>query len=251
MLGQTPQLLCPGGEVAHGLFTGSPLRRTKEPMRLLLAPGVHRPVTDTWMLRDAMLREGLRGRTVADLGAGSGVLALAAAGAGARRVCAVDVSRRSNIVTLINARLNGCAVDVRHGDLIRALRGEQFDIIVSNPPYVPAETDELPRHRSTTALDGGRDGRLLLDRVCREAPPHLRPGGSLLIVHSSVCGIQQTCELLGERGLQVQVVERANGTLGPVLRARTRLLRARGLLGEADQEELVVIRARRGAQPAL
>lgn len=209
-------------------------------------PGVHRPVRDTWLLREAMLGEDIQGKLVADLCTGSGVLAVAvaAAVAGARSVVAVDVSRRSNLVSAINARLHGCALDVRHGDLIWMLRGEQFDVIVSNPPYVPAQTDKLPRHRSTTPLDGGRDGRLLLDRICTEAPSHLRRHGSLLVVHSSVCGVQRTCQMLGERGLRPEVIARERGKLGPVLSTRVAMLRERGLLGEADEEELVVIRGR-------
>jgi release factor glutamine methyltransferase len=84
----------------------------------------------------------------------------------------------------------------------------------------------------------------VLDRVCRDAPRHLNSGGCLLLVQSSVCGVEQTCELLRERGLDAQVLIRARGPLGPVLRKRAPMLRARGLLGERDEEELVVIRGR-------
>jgi len=212
-------------------------------MRLLSVPGVHRPRSDTWLLRDAILRERLPGASVADLCTGSGALAVAAALAGAGNVLAVDVSLRSMLAARLNARLNGCELRVRRGDLIAALGEERFDVIVSNPPYVPAATDALPLHRSTTLLDGGRDGRALIDRVCGEAPARLRPGGALLLVHSSVCGVERTCEKLEGRGLGVAIVARRRGPLGPVLRSRAALLRRRGLLGERDEEELVVIRA--------
>ena len=120
-----------------------------------------------------------------------------AARAGARSVLAVDISRRAVLVTLVNASLNRCAVSVRRGDLIDALDGLRFDLIACNPPYVPAATDALPRHRATTALDGGRDGRALIDRVCVQARAHLEPGGSLLLVHSSVCDPTRTVAPLG------------------------------------------------------
>jgi release factor glutamine methyltransferase len=213
-------------------------------MRLFKMPGVHAPVSDTWLLRSALLAEDLTGKAVADLCTGTGALAIAAAKSGAQHVVAVDVSRRAIVATEINARLNGCSLDVRHGDLFDALRGERFGVIVSNPPYVPALTDALPRHRPTTPLDGGRDGRMLLDRICREAPRHLRGGGSLLLVHSSVCGVQQTREMLREQGLEDDVLLHERGPLGPVLAARAPMLRARGLLDEADEEDLVVIRGR-------
>jgi len=213
-------------------------------MRLVNLPGVHRPLSDTWLLRDAMLGERITGSAVSDLCAGSGALAVAAAREGAASVLAVDISLRSTLASRVNARLNGCRVRVRRGDLIGAMGDERFDVIVSNPPYVPAAGDALPRHRSTTPLDGGRDGRALIDRLCREAPAHLRPGGALLIVHSSVCGTERTCEALEAQGLQADVVARRRGPLGPVLRSRAPMLRERGMLGASEEEELVVVRGR-------
>lgn len=223
-------------------------------MRLRFPAGVHRPVSDTWLLASTMLEEDLRGAAVADLCTGSGALAVAASLEGAARVVAIDVSLRAVLAAKLNARANGCRIVARHGDLHEALREERFDVIVANPPYVPAPTEALPRHRSTTPLDGGRDGRAVLDRVCELAASHLRPGGALLLVHSSVCDEQQTCSLLREQGLEAAVAARSRGPLGPVLRSRAAMLRERGLLGEADEEELVVVRARAHAgsvhQPA-
>jgi release factor glutamine methyltransferase len=210
-------------------------------LRLLPIPGVHRPRSDTRLLARALREQVPAGRSVADLCTGSGALAIAAATEGAARVLAVDVSLRAALAARANARLNGCQVEVRRGDLLGALGEERFDLIVCNPPYVPAETDALPRHRSTTPLDGGRDGRALVDRVCREAPGHLRQGGAVLIVHSSVCGEAATCEALRKHGLRSEVVARERGPLGPVLGQRSELLRERGLLGERDEEELLVI----------
>jgi release factor glutamine methyltransferase len=127
---------------------------------------------------------------------------------------------------------------------LNVLAEERFDLIMSNPPYVPSLTDALPRHRSTTPLDGGRDGRALLDRLCRDAPARLCPGGSLLLVHSSVCGTEETCRRLDAAGLDSEVVARARGPLGPVLAGRADLLRERGILPAGGEEELVVIRGR-------
>jgi release factor glutamine methyltransferase len=205
---------------------------------------VHRPRSDTWLLADALRGEPLAGRSVADLCTGSGALAITAARQGAARVLAVDVSRRAVMAATINARLNGCSLHARRGDLFTAMRGERFDLIVCNPPYVPARTDALPRHRSTTPLDGGRDGRAILDRVCRGASRGLREGGTLLLVHSSVSGVQLTRRLLFDEGFETEIVRRVLGPLGATLRARAPMLRERGLLGDRDEEELVVIRAR-------
>jgi release factor glutamine methyltransferase len=205
---------------------------------------VHRPLSDTWLLASAMAQLDLRDAAVADVCTGTGALAIAASEAGAGRVVAVDISWRAVLTARINARANRRRVEVRRGDLFDALPPRRFDLIVSNPPYVPARSDRLPRHRRATALDGGRDGRVLIDRICRACGPVLHPGGSVLIVHSSVCGVRETCELLGEQGLAATVVARVAGQLGPVMRSRAAMLRDRGLLGDRDEEELVVIRGR-------
>ncbi len=196
-----------------------------------------------------MTRIGVEGAAVADLCTGSGAIAIAARAAGAERVVAVDVSRRAVLTARLNARANRCHVSVVRGDLLRGLGSLRFDLIVSNPPYIPSATDRLPRHTRATALDAGRDGRALIDRICRDARGHLLPGGSVLIVHSSICGERATLELLGAQGLQATVMARARGTLGPVLRSRAAMLRRRGLLGDADEEELLVIRGRAAPRP--
>src|SRR5919197_2150815 len=150
-------------------------------MRLVIPPGVFRPISDTWLLADALDREPLPpGARVLDLCSGSGALAVRAALGAARHVTAVDVSRRAIATIRLNAALNRVRVRVRRGDLYGAVAGERFDAIVSNPPYVPAESDELPARGLARAWDAGRDGRALLDRVCADAPAHLEPGGALL-----------------------------------------------------------------------
>ncbi|MET8773018.1 methyltransferase, partial [Streptomyces sp. NPDC004658] len=101
-------------------------------------------------------------------------------------------------------------------------------------------------HGRARAWDAGRDGRLLLDRICRDAPALLRPAGVLLIVHSALSGPDRTLELLRDAGLKAAVVRRRWIAFGPVLRSREDWLRRSGLLAPAeDREELVVIRAER------
>jgi release factor glutamine methyltransferase len=214
-------------------------------VRLVSIPGVHRPVSDTWLLAEAIAAEDPRGRSVADLCCGSGALAIVAALAGARSVLAVDISLRAVLATRVNAILNRSAVEVRRGDLLDVLGRQRFDLIVCNPPYVPSETNELPRHSLNTALDGGRDGRLLIDRVCREAVGHLQPGGVLLLVQSSICDPGRSVGMLRESGLEVAEVRRVEGRLGPVMRARAPMLRERGLLTSVDRDDLVVLQGRR------
>jgi release factor glutamine methyltransferase len=190
--------------------------------------------------------------TVLDLCTGSGVLAVAAARLGAAKIVAVDVSRRAVLAAQLNARLNGVTVDAVRGDLFVCVQGERFDLIVSNPPYLPSanETETQPRG-AARAWEGGRDGRTLIDRICAKAHLHLNPEGVLMLVHSSVCGVQPTVTALSERGLRTTIVDRRPGGLGPRMRARAARLHQRGLLPDGDVEELLVIRAQRPAEPAL
>lgn len=216
-------------------------------MRLVTLPGVFRPHSDSLLLAEH-LREAVEpGASVADVCTGSGLLAVTAACAGAGSVTAVDVSRRAVLTARVNARLNHVSVRARRGDLFAPLEGERFDLIVSNPPYVPAADDALPARGRARAWDAGRDGRIMLDRICAQVPARLEPGGSVLIVHSSVCDADRTLELLAEGGLAAEIVLRARGPLGRLLRERRTALEQRGLLppGACD-EELVVIR---GAAP--
>lgn len=213
-------------------------------MKLIRLPGVHRPVSDTWMLADAMRSEGVAGKRVADLCTGTGALAISAAQAGAESVTAVDLTRRAALCAAVNSRLNRAGIEVRRGDLFGPLTGARFDVIVSNPPYIPAESDELPHRGPNIPLDAGRNGRALLDRICSEAAGHLLPGGAVLVVHSSICDTDRTVDEFARAGLAADVVVKEPGRLGPVMTARAQMMRERGLLGPDDVEEIVVVRGR-------
>ena len=219
--------------------------------RVFRVPGVYPVQRDTWLLADVLRREltdhgcgADRPCRVLELGAGAGALSVVAAGVANTDVTAVDVSRRALLSTRVNAARHGRRVRTRRGDLTAPVAGERFDVVVSNPPYVPTVTDDLPEHGLARAFDGGRDGRLVLDRVCAEAPRVLRPGGRLLVVHSAFNDPEVTITRLREQGMAADVVARHEHPFGPVLTARRALLRERGLVTD-DQttEELVVVRA--------
>ena len=215
-------------------------------MRIVVPPGVFRPRSDTRLLADAVRAEDRIPRSsVLDVCTGSGALAIAAALAGAGEVTAVDVSRRAILAARLNGRLNGVRVRALRGDLFTPVAGLRFDAIVSNPPYLPAADDGLPRSGPARAWDAGRDGRALLDRIIAGAPAVLQPDGVLMLVQSSVSGLAATRERLEQAGFgDVRVVDRQRGPLGPLLRSRAAELERRGLLAPGEhEEELVVLRA--------
>ncbi|MEA2269480.1 MAG: release factor glutamine methyltransferase [Solirubrobacteraceae bacterium] len=213
-------------------------------MRIVTLPGVFRPHSDTWLLAAHMRAQMRPGAAVLDVCTGSGAIAVTAARHGAGAVTAIDVSRRAVLTARVNARLNGVRIRALRGDLLAPVAGERFDVIVSNPPYVPAEDDRLPTRGPERAWDAGTDGRALLDRICDAAPAHLGPGGILLLVHSSVRGLDPTVRRLERAGLAVDVLERRRGAFGPLLTARAPVLEARGLLRPGQREEdMLIIRA--------
>jgi release factor glutamine methyltransferase len=197
------------------------------------------------MLAQLVAESGLAtGADVLDVFTGSGALALAAAASGARAVTAVDLSRRALLTVRLNARRNHLRVRTLRGDLFAPVEAESFDLIVANPPYYPgAET--LPERGLARAWEGGPDGRLLVDRLCREAPAHLRAGGRLLMVHNTMIGERESLEALEAGGLQTQVLLRHRGPYGSVGKAAAALLRERGI-DVPDEEETVVISGQRG-----
>ncbi|MEU3619107.1 HemK2/MTQ2 family protein methyltransferase [Streptomyces sp. NPDC006872] len=211
-------------------------------LRCWIPRGVYAPGADTRLLRRAMRREQITAETdVLDLGTGNGLLAVEAARLGGR-VTAVDISWRALAATRLNALLNGQTLRLRHGDLTTAVSGHRFDLVIANSPYVPA-SGTTPVRGPARAWNAGRDGRLLIDRVCETAPAVLRSTRTLLIVHSHLCGIDATLTRLEEVGLLAEVVDRASLPFGRVLRSRLAWLREQGLTAGGTTEELVVIRA--------
>jgi release factor glutamine methyltransferase len=209
-------------------------------MQLLTLPGVFRPISDSRLLARLVAEEPIGpGSEVLDVCTGSGIVALSAAATGAATT-AVDVSRRAVLTVRVNALRLGHRVDARRGRSYGPVSGRRFDLITSNPPYVPSASEALPTSGPARAWEAGPDGRAVLDQLCDGSLAHLRPGGSILLVHSSLIGEHATIARLERAGLErVEVIARERGPLGPLMRAQ----QAAGRIpADVREEEVVVVR---------
>ena len=147
------------------------------------------PRQDTETLVEATLIE-LRQRpgrpALLDLCAGSGCVGLSLASlAPNARITLADVSHEALEIARANQKDLGVKVELRQGDLFNAVGRERFDIIASNPPYIP--TGELSglqrelRFEPRIALDGGADGLDFYRRIAEGAADHLNPGGAIFL----------------------------------------------------------------------
>ncbi|OBF86720.1 methylase [Mycobacterium sp. 852002-51163_SCH5372311] len=216
----------------------------------LPAVSVYQPQYDSRLLVDTMKWTGIvEGRRVLDLCTGSGFVAIAAAEMGCASVTAFDICPHAVRCSRDNAVHAGVDVDVREGSWTRAFDCAQFDVVLSNPPYVPTppidDADLIaPSAGPSWAFNAGPDGRLVLDPLCESATKLLCHGGSLLLVQSAFAGVQQSLDCLRSTGLHARVVASQWVPFGPVLSARARWLEDTGQLRRGcRKEELVVIRA--------
>jgi release factor glutamine methyltransferase len=160
------------------------------PLRVTPAVLVPRPETELLVERALALHAAAHAR-VAELGTGSGAIALALASERPDwRVTATDISAGALAVARGNAaRLALTGIDFRRGSWFEPLAGERFDLILSNPPYIgsddPALADPALAHEPRLALTPGEDALECLRAIAHEAPRHLAPGGWLLLEHGA------------------------------------------------------------------
>ncbi|ORV90746.1 methylase [Mycobacterium interjectum] len=215
-----------------------------------VAHNVYQPQEDSRLLVDAMHHSGLiPGRRVLDVCTGSGFVAIAAAEMGCASVVAFDICPHAVRCCAENAALAGAAVDVHEGSWLDAVDHAPFEVVMANPPYVPTPPGGdsgsiCPSFGPSLAWNAGVDGRLILDPLCEAAPKLLCDGGSLLLVHSAIAGVQQSLDRLKWAGMEGEVIASKWIPFGPVMSARAKWLEDTGRIPRGRrEEELVVIRA--------
>ena len=202
-------------------FRGLVVRRGKrEPLQYILGtqefmglefevtPAVLIPRHDTEVLVTETAKRAQGARTILDIGTGSGCVAVALAKAlPEAEISTVDVSAEALAVARRNAERNEVAVQFHQGSLFEPFHGRRFDMIVSNPPYIPAADiatlqQEVRGFEPMGALDGGADGLDFYRSITSAAPEHLTPGGWLLF-EIGIGHAAQVLSLLHDNGFSV------------------------------------------------
>jgi len=163
---------------------------------------VYQPDADSYLLLDAARAEVRSEDRVLEIGTGSGLIASELI-----RVSATVIA------TDINPHATSCArekgIDVIRSDLFWGIRGI-FDLILFNPPYLPTQPEERIDDWYELALDGGLNGRAVVERFSYQVESVLAPGGRILLLISSLTGLPEVRDLFFRAGFVSQIILRKN-----------------------------------------
>ncbi len=159
------------------------------------------PSDDSWLLAHAIENENVRGKKCLDMGCGSGIQTAALLLGGAESVHAIDLNPAAIRTTqkMIETYFANAHTQCTLGNLFEGVKGK-YDVIVFNPPYVPS--DEL----KWMEVDGGEEGREVINRFMSQFPKHLGETGMCLLLVSSLNGIENIQTTLHKRHFKTKVV---------------------------------------------
>lgn len=158
---------------------------------------VYEPLEDSFLMQRWVERL-VDGKSVLDVGTGSGIQAITAYNSGAKKVVAVDIDKKAIVEAKANAKAKNVVIDFRVSDLFNNIAaGEKFDIIIFNPPYLPA--DDALKNEGVD-LSGGEIGNELGIKLLKFAKKYLTNKGFILLICSSLSnpfGTFNEAKLLG------------------------------------------------------
>ena len=175
-----------------------------EGFTFFVTDNVYEPAEDSFLFAENLPVE--RSCRIVDVGTGCGILAVVAA-KNAEHVLAIDLNPYAIRCAKRNAKLNEVIdkMDFVQGDLLGSLRGcSKFDLILFNAPYLPVQNkDKSWLERSWT---GGKSGRDVIYRFIDEVLEYLNPKGRILLMQSSLSGVDKTLQRFANQGLHARVV---------------------------------------------
>jgi release factor glutamine methyltransferase len=183
----------------------SPIKRAWfKDLRFDITEDVFEPSEDSFLFAENLDMH--EGDVVLDLGTGCGILGIVAAEK-AKSVLAVDVNPYAIRCAKQNASLNKVRekMGFLRGDLLTALDASAlFDVILFNAPYLPSEPNEFDSWIGR-AWAGGATGRDVVDCFIPQAARHLTQSGRILMLQSTLTGLEQTIQKFQQYGLEAAV----------------------------------------------
>jgi release factor glutamine methyltransferase len=187
------------------------------------ADHVYEPAEDSFLLADAALKEAGPGMRILEVGTGAGFIS-AVLLSNLKDICLVATEINPHAACC--AKANG--VEVIRTDLFKGVRSRspetRFDLILFNPPYLPTSGEEKIPGWLNYAFDGGTSGRETLDRFLDEARDYLKPGGKILMLISSITGLDAVKEKMKDLGFEIDVIERKKVSFEELMVVRGKIL---------------------------
>ena len=159
---------------------------------------VYQPREDSLLLAEVLEKETLEGKTVLDVGTGSGLLAAIAASSGAI-VSAVDISERAVEVAKKNFELNKVQVRCVKSNMFEKVLSS-FDLIIFNAPYLPEEV------KADNKAWAAGDDLVIIRNFIDMAKEHLKKNGKVLLLVSTATGLEKVYEMLNKNKYEFQIV---------------------------------------------
>lgn len=173
---------------------------------------------------------------ILDLGTGTGFLAILLAPS-AKEVVATDVNPKAASCARTNVFLNNMndKITVLEGDLFEPVKGNKFDLIVTNPPQMPTpECKKRNWDSQSLADDGGPDGRIIVDHILRDVNDYLEYGGRFFMIHMGTIELKKTIDMLEEAGLKTRIEAEIKCPLGKLTFERKEYIEKMGLKFELE-----------------
>lgn len=158
---------------------------------------VYEPAEDSFLLAEAALDQIKGWEWILEVGCGSGIISAIIKNNTGARITGVDINPYAAACT------RGNGVEAIRGDLLNCIKGK-FDIIIFNPPYLPTNESERTKDWINIALDGGYDGRQIINRFLEDAGSYLADNGRILMLLSSFTGIEEVKSKMKELGYDVE-----------------------------------------------
>jgi release factor glutamine methyltransferase len=160
-------------------------------------PRVYEPAEDSFLLAEAALSIIKNSENILEVGCGSGIICAVIKKNTSAKITGIDINPYAAECT----RDNG--VEAIRGDLLDCIRGK-FDIIIFNPPYLPTDDSERTTGWINIALDGGYDGRKIINRFLEDAGSNLLENGRILMLVSSFTGIEEVKSKMKSLGFHIE-----------------------------------------------